>query len=84
MNIRKLQFYVYASVSDLLRNETLEILDVSACGIEEAGGIALAEVLSSGSMKCKRFSLYVSNNDFGEAGKIILLTKKFKQNITLL
>nr|XP_033195790.1 dynein regulatory complex subunit 5-like isoform X1 [Bombus vancouverensis nearcticus] len=50
----------------LLRSESLEVLDVSACGIEAAGGAALAEVLTSGSIKLKSLNLNLSNNDFNE------------------
>lgn len=57
-------------VLDLLRSESLEVLDVSACGIEAAGGAALAEVLTSGSIKLKSLNLNLSNNDFNETSKI--------------
>nr|XP_031832237.1 dynein regulatory complex subunit 5 [Nomia melanderi] len=50
----------------LLRTDSLEILNVSGCGIKAAGGTALSEVLSSG-CNLKTLSLDVSNNDFGQA-----------------
>lgn len=56
------------SVSDLLRTDSLEILNVSGCGIKAAGGTALSEVLSSG-CNLKTLSLDVSNNDFGQPGE---------------
>ncbi|KOC68411.1 T-complex-associated testis-expressed protein 1 [Habropoda laboriosa] len=64
----------------LLRSESLEVLDVSACGIEAAGGSAIAEVLGSGSMKTESLDLDVSSNNFGENGEIFLL-EETQQNI---
>nr|XP_012140977.1 PREDICTED: T-complex-associated testis-expressed protein 1 [Megachile rotundata] len=52
--------------SFLLRSDSLEVLDLSGCGITADGGTALAEVLGSGSTKFRTFSLDVSNNDFNE------------------
>ncbi|KAF3423407.1 hypothetical protein E2986_01732 [Frieseomelitta varia] len=48
----------------LLRSKSLQVLDVSACGIGAAGGTALAEVLTSA--KSENLTLNVSNNDFNE------------------
>ncbi|CAL7938947.1 unnamed protein product [Xylocopa violacea] len=50
----------------LLRSESLEVLDVSACGIQASGGATLTEVLTSGCTQLQSLSLNVSNNDFGE------------------
>nr|XP_012231218.1 PREDICTED: T-complex-associated testis-expressed protein 1 [Linepithema humile] len=47
----------------LVRNETLETLNISGCGLGPEAGIALAEVLSC--VKLEMLSLDVSNNDFG-------------------
>nr|XP_034188153.1 dynein regulatory complex subunit 5-like [Osmia lignaria] len=55
----------------LLRKDSLEVLDLSACGITADGGAALAEVFGSGSLSFETFSLDVSNNDFNETGKRI-------------
>ncbi|KAG7202309.1 hypothetical protein KM043_018641 [Ampulex compressa] len=49
----------------LLRNESLEILNLSGCEITSEGGTSLAEVLSSGCVKNKSLDLDVSNNDLG-------------------
>lgn len=54
----------------LLRNESLEVLNVSACKIEAAGGMALADILTSGSINFENLSIDVSNNDFNEKSKI--------------
>ncbi|XP_076180898.1 dynein regulatory complex subunit 5 isoform X2 [Ptiloglossa arizonensis] len=51
----------------LLRTDSLEILNVSGCGIQAEGGTSFANVLKSGCVKFKTLSLDVSNNDFGEA-----------------
>ncbi|CAD1474237.1 unnamed protein product, partial [Heterotrigona itama] len=37
----------FVTVSDLLRSKSLQVLDVSACGIQTAGGAALAQVFTS-------------------------------------
>ncbi|KAG9431613.1 dynein regulatory complex subunit 5 [Apis mellifera carnica] len=50
----------------LLRNESLEVLNLSACKIEAAGGMALADILTSGSINFENLSIDVSNNDFNE------------------
>ncbi|GAB1866311.1 T-complex-associated testis-expressed protein 1 [Camponotus japonicus] len=49
----------------LVRNKTLEILNISGCELGSEAGIALAGVLSSGCVKLETLSLDVSNNDFG-------------------
>ncbi|XP_053985830.1 dynein regulatory complex subunit 5 isoform X1 [Hylaeus volcanicus] len=51
----------------VLRTSSLEMLNVSGCGIKADGAAALAEVLQSGCVKFKTLILDVSNNDFGEA-----------------
>jgi len=52
----------------LVRNKTLETLNISGCGFGPEDGIALADVLSSGCVKLEALSLDVSNNDFGFTG----------------
>ncbi|XP_028050983.2 dynein regulatory complex subunit 5 [Monomorium pharaonis] len=51
----------------LVRNQTLETLNISGCGLGPEDGIALADLLSSGYVKLEALSLDVSNNDFGFA-----------------
>ncbi|XP_076294599.1 dynein regulatory complex subunit 5 [Lasioglossum baleicum] len=50
----------------LLRTDSLEILNVSGCGIEAAGAAAFVEVLTS-ECNLKTLSLNLSNNDFGQS-----------------
>ncbi|KMQ96319.1 T-complex-associated testis-expressed protein 1 [Lasius niger] len=52
----------------LVRNKTLETLNISGCGLKSEAGIALAGVLSSGCVELEILSLDVSNNDFGLTG----------------
>ncbi|EFN89386.1 hypothetical protein EAI_16181 [Harpegnathos saltator] len=52
----------------LIRNESLEILNISGCELSSAAGIALAQMFSSGCVKLEALDLDVSNNDFGPAG----------------
>ncbi|XP_024868822.1 dynein regulatory complex subunit 5-like [Temnothorax curvispinosus] len=49
----------------LVRNKTLETLNISGCELGPEDGIALAGVLSSGCVELEVFSLDVSNNNFG-------------------
>lgn len=70
-------------VSDLLRTDSLEILNVSGCGIQAEGGTSFANVLKSGCVKFKTLSLDVSNNDFGEAGVLKLLSLESRQSVRL-
>ncbi|XP_011862979.1 PREDICTED: T-complex-associated testis-expressed protein 1-like [Vollenhovia emeryi] len=49
----------------LVRNKTLETLNISGCELGPEDGIALAGVLSSGCVELEALSLDVSNNDFG-------------------
>lgn len=56
------------SFSVLVRNKTLEVLNISGCGITSEGGIALAEVLSTDCVELETFSLDISNNDLGPIG----------------
>ncbi|XP_029159662.1 dynein regulatory complex subunit 5-like [Nylanderia fulva] len=49
----------------LVRNKTLETLNISGCGLTSEAGIALAGVLASGCVELKILSLDVSNNNFG-------------------
>ncbi|KYM79451.1 T-complex-associated testis-expressed protein 1 [Atta colombica] len=49
----------------LVRNKTLETLNISGCELGPEDGIALAEVLSSGCVELEALSLDVSNNNFG-------------------
>ncbi|XP_019697743.2 dynein regulatory complex subunit 5 [Harpegnathos saltator] len=51
----------------LIRNESLEILNISGCELSSAAGIALAQMFSSGCVKLEALDLDVSNNDFGPA-----------------
>lgn len=59
---------MYLLFSVLLRNETLETLNISGCGFTSEAGKALAEVLCSSCVKFQILSLDVSNNDFGPNG----------------
>lgn len=52
----------------LVRNKTLETLNISGCELGSEAGIALAGVLSSGCVELETLSLDVSNNDFGLTG----------------
>lgn len=52
----------------LVRNKTLETLNISGCELGSEAGIALAGVLSSGCVELQILSLDVSNNDFGLTG----------------
>ncbi|XP_076681764.1 uncharacterized protein LOC143375947 isoform X3 [Andrena cerasifolii] len=52
---------------DLVRTDSLEVLNISGCGITSEGGAALVEVLKSGCVEFETLVLDVSNNDFGEA-----------------
>ncbi|EGI59449.1 T-complex-associated testis-expressed protein 1 [Acromyrmex echinatior] len=49
----------------LIRNKTLETLNISGCELGPEEGIALADVLSSGCVELETLSLDVSNNNFG-------------------
>ncbi|KAL0111701.1 hypothetical protein PUN28_013119 [Cardiocondyla obscurior] len=49
----------------LIRNKTLETLNISGCELGPEDGIALAGVLSSSCVELEVLSLDVSNNDFG-------------------
>ncbi|KYQ55518.1 T-complex-associated testis-expressed protein 1 [Trachymyrmex zeteki] len=49
----------------LVRNKTLETLNISGCELSPEDGIALADVLSSGCVELEVLSLDVSNNNFG-------------------
>ncbi|XP_050446772.1 dynein regulatory complex subunit 5-like [Cataglyphis hispanica] len=49
----------------LVRNKTLETLNISGCELGSEAGIALAGVLSSGCVELETLSLDISNNDFG-------------------
>lgn len=59
-------FIIFITV--LVRNKTLETLNISGCELGSEAGIALAGVLSSGCVKLETLSLDVSNNDFGLTG----------------
>ncbi|XP_018352866.1 PREDICTED: LOW QUALITY PROTEIN: T-complex-associated testis-expressed protein 1-like [Trachymyrmex septentrionalis] len=49
----------------LVRNKTLETLNISGCELGPEDGIALADVFSSGCVELEALSLDVSNNNFG-------------------
>ncbi|KYN01070.1 T-complex-associated testis-expressed protein 1 [Cyphomyrmex costatus] len=49
----------------LIRNKTLETLNISGCELGPEDGIALADVLASGCVELEALSLDVSNNNFG-------------------
>ncbi|KAG5306413.1 DRC5 protein, partial [Pseudoatta argentina] len=49
----------------LVRNKTLETLNISGCELGPEDGIALTDVLSSGCVELETLSLDVSNNNFG-------------------
>ena len=59
---------INSSFSVLVRNKTLETLNISGCELGPEDGIALAEVLSSGCVELEALSLDVSNNNFGFTG----------------
>lgn len=61
---------ISVSTLDLIRGDSLEVLNVSGCEITAAGGLSLVEVLSSGCIKFETLRIDISNNDLGKAGEI--------------
>jgi len=59
---------INSSFSVLVRNKTLETLNISGCELGPEDGIALADVFSSGCVELEALSLDVSNNNFGFTG----------------